>query len=261
MKEVKVFNDYQYKEDNTQFRENEITIRNLHKSFGDNKVLRGINLELKKKENVAVLGKSGIGKSVLLKCIVRLIYPEVGYINVLGKDIHQLEDEEMNEIRKKIGYVFQGGALYDSLSVRENLEFPMRRTQEKTSEELFDTVEEALDSVGLIGAMDKMPSELSGGMKKRIGLARALIMKPKIILYDEPTTGLDPVTSGEISELILKIKDKYDTSSIIVTHDLKCARITAPDNINLLKNGVFYASGTFEEMEKNHDIEVHSYFN
>ena len=208
-----------------------IEVQNLYKSFGGKEVLKGISLHLKEGENLGILGKSGVGKSVLTKCIVRLIEPDYGEIKVLGKDIIRMKESELNEIRKEIGYLFQGGALYDSMSVRENLEFPIRRTQMASRrQEINERVEQSLRSVGLLDAIDKMPSELSGGMKKRVGLARALILRPKVILYDEPTTGLDSVTSGEISELILKVQEEYKASSIIITHDMKCAKI-ATDRI------------------------------
>ena len=241
--------------------ENVIEIKDLKKAFGSNVVLNGVNLTLSKGENIVVLGKSGTGKSVLAKCIVRLIELDSGTIKVFGQNIMELNIGELDEIRTRIGYLFQGGALYDSMSVKENLEFPIRRTQlSKTKSEVDDLVDEALENVGLTDAKNKMPSELSGGMKKRIGLARTLILKPEIILYDEPTTGLDPVTSGEISELIVKIREKYSTSSIIVTHDMKCAKMTS-DKMKLLKDGGFYAEGTFDELRKSDDSEIRAYFN
>ncbi|MBN2636367.1 MAG: ATP-binding cassette domain-containing protein [Prolixibacteraceae bacterium] len=241
--------------------ENVIEILNLKKSFGSNVILRDVSMKLQKGENIAILGKSGTGKSVLTKCIVRLIESDSGIINVLGKDITQMETNQIDEIRKRVGYLFQGGALYDSMTVKENLEFPVRRTQlAKKKAEVNDMVDEALESVGLLDTKNKMPAELSGGMKKRIGLARTLILRPEIILYDEPTTGLDPVTSGEISELILQIQERYNTSSLIVTHDMKCAKLTA-NKIKLLKEGRFYAEGTFDELKNSDDREVSAYFN
>ncbi|MFW5756731.1 MAG: ABC transporter ATP-binding protein, partial [Tangfeifania sp.] len=205
--------------------------------------------------------KSGSGKSVLIKCIVQLIKSDSGTIKVFNRDLNQMNKSEIDELRQKVGYLFQGGALYDSMSVRENLEFPVRRTEErKNKKELDNMVMEVLDNVGLTEAVDKMPAELSGGMKKRIGLARTLILKPEIILYDEPTTGLDPVTSGEISELMLHIQDKFNTSSIIVTHDMKCVKMTS-NKIKLLKDGNFYAEGTFDELSKSEDDNVKGYFN
>ncbi len=237
-----------------------IEIKHLKKSFGKNEVLSDISLDLHRGENLAVLGKSGTGKSVMTKCIVRLIEADRGEIRVLGKNISELNSDDLDEMRKKVGYLFQGGALYDSMTVRENLEFPVRRTQVyKNKSEVKDLVEEALEHVGLPDTINKMPAELSGGMKKRIGLARTLILRPEIILYDEPTTGLDPVTSEEISELILYVREKYNTSSIIITHDMKCARMTA-DKLKLMANGKFYAEGTFHELSGSADREVRAYF-
>lgn len=240
--------------------ENVIEIKNLKKTFGKIKILKDINLELKRGENIAILGQSGTGKSVFTKCIVGLIYADSGKINVFGKDLYSLTDEELDELRKKIGYLFQGGALYDSMTVRQNLEFPVRRTQlSKNKAEVKDLVEESLENVGLLDAINKMPSELSGGMKKRVGLARTLILKPEIILYDEPTTGLDPVTSREISDLILEVQEKYKTSSIIITHDMKCAEITS-NKLKLMIDGRFYAEGTFQELSNSKDKKVNAYF-
>lgn len=237
-----------------------IEIKDLKKSFGKNEVLRGLKMKLNRGENVAVLGESGSGKSVLIKCIVGLIKADSGNINVLGQDLTEMGYDELDGIRQKIGYLFQGGALYDSMTVRQNLEFPVRRTQlSKNKKEVKEMVEEVLDNVGLLDAIDKMPAELSGGMKKRIGLARTLILRPEIILYDEPTTGLDPVTSGEISDLILKVQDKYNTSSIIITHDMKCAKITA-NRVKLLVDGKFYAEGSYDEMADSDDKKVNAYF-
>jgi len=240
--------------------ENIIEIRDIKKSFGNNQILKGINLDLKKGENLAVLGQSGTGKSVLIKCLVGLIYPDSGTVNMLRQDLFSLSKEELDELRARIGYLFQGGALYDSMTVRQNLEFPVRRTQfSKNRKQVTEMVKEALENVGLLEAIDKMPSELSGGMKKRVGLARTLILKPEIIFYDEPTTGLDPVTSKEISELILDVQDKYNTSSIIITHDMKCAEITS-NRIKLLMDGTFYADGTFHELSESKDKKVNAYF-
>ena len=241
-------------------REEVIVVENLYKSFLDKHILMGIDLTLHRGENLGIVGKSGIGKSVLTKCIVRLIEPDAGNINVLGTDVLACDANELNEIRKKIGYLFQGGALYDSMSVRENMLFPIRRTQfvdkKHDSEEL---IERSLRSVGLLDAIDKMPSELSGGMKKRIALARALILRPEIILYDEPTTGLDAVTSGEISELILKIREEYNTASIIITHDMKCAKIST-DSIKIMKDGDFMVEGTYDELSHSDEKEIRDYF-
>ena len=237
-----------------------IRIKNLKKSFGNNKILKSISLTLEKGQNMAILGKSGSGKTVLIKSIIGLIPVDSGSIMVYDKNIPELNNDELEEIRKKVGYLFQGGALYDSMSVRENLEFPVRRTQlSKNKHELNDMVEEALSYVDLLDSIDKMPSELSGGMKKRVGLARTLILKPEIILYDEPTTGLDPVTSGEISELILQVQETYNTSSIIITHDMKCVRMTA-NHIKLLSKGIFKAEGSFEDLAESNDDEVRAFF-
>ena len=238
-----------------------LEVSDLKKSFGSFQILSGANLELREKENMVILGHSGTGKSVLFKCIVRLIEPDAGDITVLGENILALKDEKLTELRIKIGYVFQGGALYDSMSVRDNLEFPLKYTKgpERTKAELNELVEEALINVGLIESIDKMPSELSGGMMKRIGLARTLILKPNILLYDEPTTGLDPVTSGEISELILKVQEDYNTSSLIISHDIKCIEITA-NQVRVLKEGKFEAGGTLDEMKHHEDPFVNSFF-
>ncbi|OHT43792.1 ABC transporter ATP-binding protein [Flavobacterium tructae] len=238
-----------------------IEIRDLHKTFGtDNTVLQGVNLTVNKGEDLVILGRSGSGKSVTIKCIVGLITPDQGEIKVFNENVLNLKKPELNQIRVRIGFLFQSGALYDSMSVRENLAFTLQKhKQNLTPEEVETEVMEALDNVGLADAIDKMPSELSGGMQKRIGLARTLILKPEIILYDEPTTGLDTITSREISELILDIKHKRKTTSIIITHDMACAKLTA-DRIMVLKDGVIHAEGTYEELEKNEDEWVRSFF-
>lgn len=241
-------------------KEEVIKVNKLYKSFGENHILRGIDITLHKGENLGIIGKSGIGKSVLIKCIVRLIEPDAGEVDVLGTDVLKCNSNQLNELRKKVGYLFQGGALYDSMSVRENLSFPIRRTEFKdkkhNTEEL---IERSLRSVGLQDAIDKMPSELSGGMKKRIALARTLILKPDIILYDEPTTGLDAVTSGEISELILKIREEYNTAAVIITHDMKCAKITT-DIIKIMNEGVFRVEGTYDELSSIEEKEIRDFF-
>ncbi len=234
--------------------------RDLHKSFGENHVLNGFNLDLYKGENLVVLGKSGSGKSVLIKCMVGLLIPDSGLVEVFGKNIPQLDQDELDHIRVKIGFLFQSSALYDSMTVRENLEFPLRRHWiSKTKDEVNELVMEALDNVGLKHAVDLMPSELSGGMRKRIGLARTLILKPDIILYDEPTTGLDPITGREISKLIVDIQHKYNTSSIIITHDMGCAHVVA-NRIIVLVNGICYAQGTFAELKKSNDPNIKPFF-
>ena len=238
-----------------------LRVSGLKKSFGNFHILTGADLELREKENMVILGHSGTGKSVLFKCIVRLIEPDEGDITVFDEDILALREEALTRLRMRIGYVFQGGALYDSLSVRQNLEFPLKHAlkTKQPQPEIDALVEEALVNVGLIESIDKMPSELSGGMMKRIGLARTLILKPDILLYDEPTTGLDPVTSGEISELILKVQEEYNTSSLIISHDLKCIGITA-NQVRVLKEGKFAAGGTLEEMKSHEDPFVNSFF-
>jgi len=238
-----------------------IVIKDLHKTFGtDNKVLQGVNLTVNKGEDLVILGRSGSGKSVTIKCIVGLIEPDKGEIKVFNENVLNLSKPELNEIRVRIGFLFQSGALYDSMSVRENLAFTLKKhKRDLSAEEVESEVMEALDNVGLSDAIDKMPSELSGGMQKRIGLARTLILKPEIILYDEPTTGLDTITSREISELIVDIKNKRKTTSIIITHDMACAKLTA-DRIMVLKDGAIHAEGTYEELEKDEDEWVRSFF-
>ncbi|WP_348822801.1 ABC transporter ATP-binding protein [Flavobacterium aestuarii] len=237
-----------------------IAIKDLHKSFGENTILKGINLNLNKGEDLVILGRSGSGKSVTIKCIVGLVKADKGSIQIAGKEITQLEYDELNDLRVKIGFMFQNGALYDSMSVRQNLKFTLKHHTRNLSEEAIEKeIMEALESVGLKESIDKMPAELSGGMQKRIALARALIIKPEIILYDEPTSGLDTITSREISELILDVQKKYKTSSIIITHDMACARITG-NRILILKEGEIIAEGTYEELEKSEDEWVRSFF-
>ena len=236
-----------------------VELKHLKKSFNGNHVLVDINLKLVKGENLVILGKSGSGKSVLIKCLVRLIDPDEGELIVFDKNISDLNNNELNDVRKKIGFLFQSGALYDSMSVRENLEFPLRGKKKLSKEEINELVEKSLADVGLSGAIDKMPAELSGGMRKRLGLARTMILKPEIMLYDEPTTGLDPITAKEISKLILEVQKKNNTSSIIITHDIECARITA-NRIILLKNGLFIKEGTFKELSESTDEWVSSFF-
>ncbi len=236
-----------------------IKVEGLKKAFGSKQVLNGLSLTVEKGENLIVLGKSGSGKSVLIKCLVGLIEPDEGNIVLLGEDIKGLDRQKMNTLRKKIGFLFQSGALYDSMTVRENLEFPLRDLKKLERGEIDTLVTEALKNVGLEEAIDKMPSELSGGMRKRVGLARTLILKPEIILYDEPTTGLDPITSKEISQLILDVQKKYGAASIIITHDVECARITA-NRMIIIKDGVAEAEGNFKELSESKDEWVRSFF-
>jgi|694.fasta_scaffold77129_2 phospholipid/cholesterol/gamma-HCH transport system ATP-binding protein len=240
--------------------ESVIEIKNVFKSFGDNQVLKDFSFDLKQGENVVVLGKSGSGKSVLIKCIIGLIKPDSGTIKVFGQNIPDLNREELDKIRVKVGFLFQSNALYDSMTVRENLEFPLRRHSIKTTKEQeYSLIVEALTNVGLADTIDKMPSELSGGMKKRIALARTLILKPDIILYDEPTTGLDPITGKEISNLMNELAKKYTTSAIIISHDLNCVKIVA-QKIVMLIDGKCYAQGTYDELKNSTDPKIRHFF-
>ena len=244
----------------TESPEQVIEINNLRKGFGTEDVLVDVSLKLFNGENLVVLGKSGSGKSVLIKCIVRLLDPDDGTIKVLGEDLSTLNQKGLGELRKKIGFLFQSGALYDSMTVRQNLEFPLRRIKKNLSQkEINAKVEEVLENVGLSDALNKMPSQLSGGMRKRISLARTLVVDPRIMLYDEPTTGLDPVTSDEISTLINEVQKKYKTSSIIITHDIECARTTA-NRIIMLLDGEVYKVGELDEFEKSTDPSIKSFF-
>ena len=238
-----------------------VDIEHISKTFGTNEVLKDITLKLKRGENVVVLGKSGQGKSVTIQCIVGLLNPDSGTVKVFGEDVAEMNEEELKQLRTKVGFLFQSGALYDSMTVRENLEFPLTRVLKlKDQAEIDKRVEEALDGVGLLEAIDKLPSDLSGGMRKRAGLARTMIVKPEIMLYDEPTTGLDPITSREISELILNMQKKEKTSSIIITHDMECAKITA-DRIVIMNDGEYIAEGSFDELKNSDDKLVRSFFN
>jgi phospholipid/cholesterol/gamma-HCH transport system ATP-binding protein len=238
-----------------------IEIKDLKKSYGDNHVLNGFNMRLVEGENLVIMGKSGSGKSVMIKCLIGLEEPDSGSIIVMNKDISTLEHEELDELRTEVGFLFQGSALYDSMTVRENLEFPLRRHTKKFGR-IKDTtplVMEALESVGLAHTINLMPEELSGGMKRRIALARTLILLPKIILYDEPTTGLDPITAKEILLLMISIQKKYNTSSIIITHDVDCARAIS-NRMILLVDGMNYAEGTFEELIASKDPKIQAFF-
>ena len=238
-----------------------IEINDLKKSFGDNHVLNGFNLKLFEGENLVIMGKSGSGKSVMIKCLIGLIQPDSGSIKVMGKDILAINRINLDELRTEIGFLFQGSALYDSMTVRENLEFPLRRHKHKFGN-ITDTTQlviEALESVGLVDAIDLMPAELSGGMQRRVALARTLILKPKIILYDEPTSGLDPITAKEIIELMRRIQRQYQTSSLIITHDVDCARVVS-ERMILLVDGINYAEGTFGELKALKDEKVQAFF-
>lgn len=237
-----------------------VAMEHLKKSFGDHQVLRDINLVMNKGENLVILGQSGTGKSVLIKCIVGLLDPDDGKLLIFGRNTPELSENELIELRKRIGFLFQSSALYDSMTVRDNLEFPLRRQLRSLSNEQMDAlVKEALQNVGLADAIEKTPSELSGGMRKRLGLARTLILKPEIMLYDEPTAGLDPITSKEISTLILEVQHTYDTSSIIITHDIDCARRTA-NRIILIKEGMCVAEGSYTDLKASADPWVRSFF-
>ncbi|RMB64138.1 ATP-binding cassette domain-containing protein [Dokdonia sinensis] len=236
-------------------------VSNLEKSFGSNKVLDDFNLKLYKGENLVVMGKSGSGKSVMVKCLVGLLEADDGLITIRDKNITSLSQESLDILRTEIGFLFQGSALYDSMTVRENLEFPLRRHKERLdiTESNQELVAEALENVGLAHAIDLMPSELSGGMKRRVALARALILKPSIIIYDEPTTGLDPITAKEIIALMNTIQETYGTSALIITHDIDCARVVA-DRVILLIDGKNYIEGTFQELAGSTDPQVRAFF-
>lgn len=237
-----------------------LEINGLYKSFGDNHVLKDFSVSLTLGENLAVLGKSGSGKSVLIKCIIGLIVPDAGSIKVFGNEVHELGQDELDQMRARIGFLFQSNALYDSMTVEENLLFPLRRhwiTEEQANPD--DAVQEALNDVGLLHTRYMMPSELSGGMRKRIALARTLILKPEIILYDEPTTGLDPITSREISDLIVKVQRKYNTASMIISHDMSCIHAVA-NRIVMLIEGRCYANDTYNNLLKSADEKIRDFF-
>ncbi len=247
--------------DKPQTKEVVLELKNLNKSFGENHVLKNFNMILHKGENLVIMGKSGSGKSVMIKCLVGLIQADSGVISVMHKDITTLDQTALDMLRSDIGFLFQGSALYDSMTVRENLEFPLRRHSSKFKKNV-DTntlVLEALENVGLAHTIDLMPAELSGGMKRRVALARTLILQPKIILYDEPTSGLDPITAKEIIMLMQDIQKKYNTSSLIITHDVDCARVIS-DRMILLIDGTNYAEGTFEALSTSLDPKVKAFF-
>lgn len=236
-----------------------IKAQNVHKSFGDFHVLKGINLCLNEKENFVILGRSGSGKSVFIKCIVGLLTPDDGEIEVFGQNIHGLSKDELHDLRTRIGFLFQHGALYDSLTIEENLRFPLEKTTDLSKDEIEERIEEALSSVGLEETRKKMPADLSGGMQKRIALARSFIQKPEVMLYDEPTAGLDTVTSKEMSELIVELQEKNNVSSIIISHDMPSARIIA-NRISILHDGKLEEQGTYEELENSTKDIVKAFF-
>jgi phospholipid/cholesterol/gamma-HCH transport system ATP-binding protein len=238
-----------------------IDVKNLTKSFGEKHVLQGMNLHVDEGQTLVVLGRSGVGKSVLIKCMVRLLEPDDGSIHVMEKDVTTIEHgEPLDDFRRKVGFLFQAGALYDSMSVEDNLRFPLDRLPERLDEEeIQERIDEVLTGVGLSDARKKMPAELSGGMKKRIALARSLIMKPSIMLYDEPTTGLDPITSYEISELIEEMQARYKMTSLIITHDMQCAEITA-DHIVMMRDGQVAVEGSYQELQQNDDPWIKGFF-
>ena len=237
-----------------------IEVTELYKTFEQKKILEGVSMNLYRGETMSILGRSGQGKSVMIKCIVRLIKPDSGNIMVLGNDVLNLEDDELNKLRTRVGYLFQEGALYDSMSLAENLLFPLERNKpELSDEEKMELVESTLKSVDLLEDINKFPAELSGGMRKRAGLARTLVLQPEIILYDEPTTGLDPYTSRDINELIVRVQELYNVSSMVVTHDMKCARRVS-DRIVILNNGNFIARGKYEELSEHEDETIRNYF-
>ncbi|WP_224485230.1 ABC transporter ATP-binding protein [Robertkochia aurantiaca] len=238
-----------------------LEIKGLNKAFGSNKVLNDFNLTMYHGEIVVVMGRSGSGKSVMVKCLVGLMKPDSGEISILGRDMINISSGELDELRADIGFLFQGSALYDSMTVRQNLEFPLRHRKERKelTENMEEVVTTALDQVGLAHTLDLMPEELSGGMKRRVALARALILKPELMIYDEPTSGLDPITSKEIIQLMKHIQQTHNTSSMVITHDVDCARVIA-DRIVLLINGRNYAQGSYEDLAASEDEEIKAFF-
>ncbi|MDQ6763329.1 MAG: ATP-binding cassette domain-containing protein [Bacteroidota bacterium] len=238
-----------------------ISIKDLYKSFGSNHVLKGVSLDVRRKENVVVLGRSGTGKSVLIKIVCGLLKQDSGTVNVLGKEVDMLNTKELQELRLQVGFSFQNSALYDSMSVRENLAFPLVRNAKHLSrQDVTNEIESVLEDVGLLQTINQMPSELSGGQRKRIGIARTLILRPQIMLYDEPTSGLDPITSIEINKLINHVRHKFNTTSIIITHDLTCAKTTG-DKIAMMYDGKFIKQGTFEEVFASDDERIQNFYN
>jgi phospholipid/cholesterol/gamma-HCH transport system ATP-binding protein len=235
-----------------------LEIHDLKKRFGENEVLKGFNMQLNEGENLVIMGKSGSGKSVMIKCLMGLMQPDSGVVKIMGESVLDLEQTEWDQLRKKIGFLFQGSALYDSMTVRENLEFPLRK-QNMPQKEKDKLVIEALESVGLLDAIELVPNELSGGMKRRVALARAIILHPKIIIYDEPTTGLDPITAKEIIQLMREIQQIYGSSALIITHDVDCSRVIA-DRMILLIDGVNYAEGSFKELSSSTDKRIQAFF-
>lgn len=242
-------------------KEKVIGIRGLYKSFGENEVLRGVDLDVWRRENVVVLGRSGTGKSVLIKIIAGLLQADAGDVTILGRNLAEIDEKQLRELRLLIGFSFQNSALYDSMTVGENLEFPLIRNKKQLNrKQVRQEVEEVLDAVGLSETIHQMPAELSGGQRKRIGIARTLILRPEIMLYDEPTAGLDPITSMEINNLINEVREKYHTSSIIITHDLTCARNTG-DRIAMLLDGQFVKQGSFDEVFDTDNERIQSFYN
>jgi len=246
--------------DNISKEEKVIVIKGLYKSFGENHVLRGVDLDLYRRENVVVLGRSGTGKSVLIKIIAGLLKPDKGHVVVLGRDVENLSREQIRQLRLKLGFSFQSSALYDSMTVRENLEFPLvQNFKNLKRSEINKEVEEVIEAVGLSQTINQMPAELSGGQRKRIGVARTLILRPEIMLYDEPTAGLDPITSIDINNLINQVQQRYHTSSIIITHDLTCAKTTG-DRVAMLLDGTFVKQGSFDEVFASDDERIKSFY-
>ncbi len=242
------------------YNEKVISIQGLTKSFGDYHVLRGIDLDLYRKENLVVLGRSGTGKSVLIKIISGLLKADSGTVNVLGNEVTTITPQDLQQLRTRIGFSFQNSALYDSMTVRKNLEFPLVRNQKSLKrKEINEMVERVLEAVGLGQTINQMPAELSGGQRKRIGIARTIILRPEIMLYDEPTAGLDPITSMEINNLINRVQERFNTSSIIITHDLTCAKTTG-DRVAMLLDGQFQRQGTFDEVFEGDDVRVKQFY-